>query len=90
MARDVRDHRRTLSLEPGQVGGQEHLHPGILEPHAVEHTGGGLRDPGGQVPLPFAERRPLARDAAQRRDRIKFVIFHAVAEGTGRGNDGVF
>ena len=68
----------------------ERINAGILQSDGIEHARGRFRDARGEIARALCTGCAFGCDAAQKRKRIIFLIFPAVAEHAGRGNDGVF
>ena len=81
--------RQAQSLLPGQVVLNKVVHPGVLQPHGVEHPSRGLRHPGRRVAGPLLDGDALAGDAPQSGQGVEFAILPAKAKGAGGGDQGV-
>ena len=90
VARDVGDDGKTLSLEPGQLLGDESVHAGVLKPHRIQHPQRGLGDTGGGIAVAGQGGQALDGDAPQTGDIKKFPVLPAEAKGAGGHGDGVF
>ena len=76
-------------LQFRKLPGNHRLHPGILQAHGVDHTGGALGDPGGGVSEPGILGGSLEGEGAKLVDVVKLGVLVAVAEGAGGGNHGI-
>ena len=89
-AADVCDHRLVEDrLEPGQLLPDHRVHPGVLQPHGVQHPRRRLRDAGRGVSEAGGEGGALHGEGAEAVQVVERRELVAVAEGAGGGDDGV-